>query len=989
MQLYTFNKGVFLDSGILRQIVLVMKVTTLLVFAFLMQVSAAGLAQKITLNERNASLESVMDKIRSQTGYEFVFNVKDIDNAKRVNISFKAKELNEALEELFQDQALSFSVKDRFIVVKLKEKSFLDKIKSAFADTDVRGRVVDEKGNPMPNASIRVKGKDAVFNTNDKGEFVIKGVADNAVLIISYVGYKQLEISVKDAIMPLEIKLNQVTGELEEVKVVYNTGFQLIDRTRSTGSFVQIDNELLNRRVGSNIIDRLEGVTNGLLFDRRVVNGTPKNNLQIRGFYSLDEQTASPLIILDNFPYYGDINNINPNDIESVTILRDAAAASIWGAKAGNGVIVLTSKKGKFEQPLQISANYNISVQGKPKLFNLPILGTSDWIDLEKFYFSKGAYEDQINSFIPPPLSAVTDILLKQRNGVIDQKTADTQIDALRSQDVRNDFLKYIYRNAVNQISNLNLSGGSSTNTYRMSIGYDKSLSELIGNKNDRISINLSNAYRPINALLLNFDVGYSITSATNNSFGGFQSVIYNRGGYGTAYFPMSLYTRLADDQGNPLAIPYQFSLDFTNTLGNGQLLDWSYNPLKEQAFRNNKSRGQAFLGSFQASYKPFSFLSANFSYRYQRNRSETNDLNDETQYSTRFLINNYTNLSASNAAQRYPVPRGGILFSNVVNLESHGLRGQINFDHTFGSDHMVSSLMGFNLDQARNFSNRNTSFGYNTNLNVTNVDLVNKYPTIIFGGAPFLIPANVGFDDTFNRSVSVFSNFSYSYRKRYTATGSIRRDASNLFGVTTNNKWKPLWSAGLGWNISNEPFYEMEFLPVLSLRTSYGYAGNINNTIAAYNILGYQPATSSTLTNLPYAIVTKLGNPDLKWEEVNTINFGIDFASKGQIFSGSIEYYKKKSKDVIAPRLLDQTTGYSTILTNSAGLKGNGINIALNVKIISSRNFNWNSSLNISSAKYKVTELSLPDFTGEGYGPAAGITIARIVGLSPWCVFQ
>ncbi|MDR6785261.1 TonB-linked SusC/RagA family outer membrane protein [Pedobacter africanus] len=973
-----------------------MRLTTMIIIAALMQVSAATFGQKVTLKGNGMSLEQVFREIRKQTGYDVLVYTKNAITAKKIDVNFKDAPLNQVMDKVVLGTELGYTIEDKNVVIKEAEPSFLDKVKSAFADTDVRGRVVDEKGNPMPNASIRIKGKETVINTNEKGEFLIKGVADDAVLLISYVGYKQLEIPLKGALMPLEIKLNQVTGELEEVKVVYNTGFQKIDKSKATGSFVQIENELLNRKIGSNIIDRLEDVTNGLLFDRRVEpsTGKPKNNLQIRGMYSLNEQVAQPLIVLDNLPYYGDISTINPNDIESITLLRDAAAASIWGAKAGNGVIVLTSKKGKFDQPAIVAVNYNVSLQGKPRLFDLPILGSNDWIDLEKFYFSKGAYDFEISSFDKQALSPVVEILLKQRNGEITQTEVDVELEALKNYDVRNDFLKYIYRNSISERYAANINGGGREYSYYLSAGYDKNQSDLVGNESDRISLNFSNTFRPLKKLELQMNLAYTLGKTLNNSAGAYGNAFYNLG----ARFNLPIYSRFADNDEKPLAIPHIYSSAFIDTVGKGRLLDWRFRPLDELKNKDDATKSQTIVVSINSSYKLASFLSLGLSYQYLRSNDNQNRHINLHTFEMRDYINFFTNLNTDDANKKYPVPLGGRLDILNSTKESQGLRGILNFNHKFADEHEVMAMAGASIDQDKTLKNSYTSWGYDKNLNISNIDLVNHYMTIFGYSMPLRQGVN-NFSNQINRLVSFFSNVSYTYRDKYTLYGSLRRDASNLFGVKTNNKWKPLWSIGTNWSLTNEQFFKNDFLPELSLKASYGYNGNVNNTQTAYNTLYYLPGSSNPLVNNPSATINQVGNPGLKWEEQNILNFGISFGLRNQILTGSFEYYAKKSKDVIWHSTLDPTLGFSGILTNSANMSGNGLNIVLNAKLVNKKEINWETNFNYSTAKFKVSKLLLENrsefpsvgssgesITGElaeGYNPYL-ITSFKWGGLDP-----
>lgn len=293
-----------------------MRLTTVILIATLMQVSASTFGLRVTLKENETPLKQVLQNVRSQTGYDFLYDTKLIENAKKVSLNLNNVSLDQALNSLFESRGLTYTIKDKFIVIKEKEPSFLDKasvILNLFQDLNVRGKILDEGGKPLEGATIVVKGTSRTAKTDVKGEFEIKDVDEDAVLLVSYVGFKTLEIAVKDAVIPLEIKLNVATGELEEVKVIYNTGYQELNKERSTGSFVQIDNELFNRAVGTNVLDRILNVTSGLLSGSSSGNGGGKVPMTIRGLSTINAG-RDPLVVVDNFPYEGDLSTLNPND---------------------------------------------------------------------------------------------------------------------------------------------------------------------------------------------------------------------------------------------------------------------------------------------------------------------------------------------------------------------------------------------------------------------------------------------------------------------------------------------------------------------------------------------------------------------------------------------------------------------------------------------------------------------------------------------------
>jgi TonB-dependent SusC/RagA subfamily outer membrane receptor len=467
---YALKPGVLCFFGLPPKLIKIMKLVVVILFTCLMQVSASTLAQRISLSEKNASLEQVLKKIKLQTGFDVLYGSEVLNQAKKVNINLSNIPVDEALEQLFEGQPLNYQVKDKTIFITRKEPSFLDRLASIISDddgkfADIRGVVRNERGEPLEGITVMVKGAKTGTRTNAKGEFVLKGVKKGDVLVFTGVAIEPFEYTVKDD-KNIDLNLKARLVQLEEVGINYNTGYEKIPKERATGSFVFIDSAMINRRVDGNILTRLKNLVPGLLFD----NHSGNERLQLRGMYSFDEALAAPLIVIDNFPYEGNINDINPNDVDNITLLRDAAAASIWGAKAGNGVIVITTKQGRFNQKMQISINSSYASSSKPDLFKLPVVASSEIVDLEMFLYEKGNYNSSLNN-PRTPVSKVAQILQQLKTGKISQVDSDQQLEQLRNTDIRNDLLKYSYRSPIKQSHALNISGASNMIKYFISAG--------------------------------------------------------------------------------------------------------------------------------------------------------------------------------------------------------------------------------------------------------------------------------------------------------------------------------------------------------------------------------------------------------------------------------------------------------------------------------------------------------------------------------------
>jgi TonB-linked SusC/RagA family outer membrane protein len=852
----------------------------------------------------------------------------------------------------------------------------------------ISGTIADSNsGSPLAGATVVLKNARRTVFTRADGSFVIQPLALPDTLQVSFVGYKAYRLVVAEPLnKALVIRLSAIPGLLKEV--VVSTGYQTLPKERATGAFDQIVNQLYSREVGTDVISRLDGIASGVLFDKRQNSNT---TFSVRGLSTLTETVSGPLIVVDNFPYDGDLNNLNPNDVESVTILKDAAAASIWGTRAGNGVVVITTKKGRYNQGLRVSLGSSFTLSAKPNAFYVPSISPADFIGVEKYLFSQGFYDDAIsNTYDRPVLSPAEEILNAERNGAITAANANQQLQGLGTHDVRSDFEKYVYRKAFNQQHSLSISGGNATSNHLLSVGYDKDLQSLVGNDYDRVTVSSENEFRPIKNLTIQAGIRYTQSNSDLNSQGGYGSIIPNGGK--TGLYP---YARLADASGNFLSIPKNYRQSFLDTAGHGQLLNWNYSPLAETAMADNTAKINDIVLKTGLQYRILPSLTADFKYQYERQLSNNQNDYVPDSYFARNLINEYSQLSGNTLT--HIVPDGGILDQSKADLASYDIRGQLNFNKSWNKVNEVDLMAGGEIRQSAVTGSSSRDYGFNEgNYTSLPVDLVNTYPIYDGLSGDSAIPGNANFTGLLNRNVSVYANGSYTYDRKYIISLSGRRDAANIFGVETNQKWIPLWSAGLSWNLAEEGFYHIDALPSLKLRGSYGYSGNANNTISALTTLRFSaPTPFTTINNLPYANITGYPDPNLRPEKVAQFNAGVDFALKNQVLSGSIEYYYKNATDLLGLAPANITEGAGLVLNdNNAVLHTKGIDVTLTSVNLRGR-IGWSTTLLYSYNKNEVAEYldkpgSNANYVGSGsLSPVAGqpaynIISYRWAGLDP-----
>jgi TonB-dependent SusC/RagA subfamily outer membrane receptor len=547
---------------------------------------------------------------------------------------------------------------------------------------DITGRIISQHDNrPLGGARVRLQKANLHIGTDASGAFSLRARQLPDTLIISYVGFQQKRIALSAQNLHLgNIHLAEDAATLQEVTV--NTGYYQVARERATGSFTQVDNELLNRTVSTNILDRLEGLSSGLQFDRSNLSKENANSnqpeLRIRGLGTI-AGGAAPLIIVDNFPYEGEITSINPNDVESVTILKDAASASIWGARAGNGVIVINTKQGHFSQATKVSFSASANLLDKPDLYyNQDYLPSATAMAFQEELFNRGAYTEDDKTYIP----TYAELLIKRRDNQISEAQFQAGKSTMQQTDFREQALRYLYQKGLNRQYAFNVSGGNSTYKYYLSTGYDQNKSNQVARSSDRLNINFQNTFQVRKDLELSGSMWYSLQDAENNS------ISYSGIGAGIR----EPYTRLVDEIGSALPAGYLARRQkyAEQALGNG-LLDWLYRPVDELALTDNTSGSTELRINAGLKYSLLKHFHISATYQHLRGTTESQTLYDAESYYVRNLVNRFTQANG-----QLILPKGHILQGNAPGKsQGHSGRIQLNYNQNFSGGHQITVLGG------------------------------------------------------------------------------------------------------------------------------------------------------------------------------------------------------------------------------------------------------------------------------------------------------
>lgn len=818
----------------------------------------------------------------------------------------------------------------------------------AYGQQMVSGIVKDEAGNGLGHVSLRLVGTGGLIRADELGKFEFALVRPDTLMVT-----RTGKITQRIFIDPgksrfFEIVLKERVNVLQEVEV--STGYYRIPKERATGSFEMINSDLLNRNPDPNIIERLEGISSVLQFDRSINSGefSTDPKLRLRGLSTINSQTE-PLIILDNFPYEGSLNSINPNDVESITLLKDASAASIWGARAGNGVIVITTKKGKFAQSNNLVFGSTWQLSQRPDLlYSRDYLPSASMLDVEDKLFELDNFDASDYSALPEYIT----LLMDRKNSAISENEFVEKRNWLAQHDLRKDASKYLYRPALLQQYDLALNGGGSIYSYWLSSSFSKNNSNVKGNNNKRNTLSLRNQIKLTKDLDLSFGLNYAWMEAMNNGL--------TLQGLKVGSRELPNYTALVDENGFPISVTGRYAKDYVDQAVVNGLLDWNYVPLNETKLRDRRSNTKDLLINLGVGYTILDGLKLSIKYQNQRLRTDQTNVYDADSYYVRNLVNQYTQPDLKRI-----IPEGAIKEGFNNELSSQSGRIQLDFNRQYSEKNAVNAIAGAELRETKSFSNPGYRlYGYNDAVLTaqSNLDYATFYPLRPLGSATVPSPPT-GMVSLTDRFLSYFFNGAYTYDAKLSLTASLRWDASNLFGVKTNQKGVPLWSVGSAINLDRFDWMKADWINSLKFRTTYGVSGNVNNTVSVYPITSFF-SDVNFVTQKSYAQLKSVGNPGLRWEKVRMVNIGLDFGLFNNLLSGSVEYYQKNASDLIGVNFMDPTTGIFektgfyqiTNLMNYAKLRTEGVDLTVNANLDKNR-LKWHGSLSFSYTANKVLD--------------------------------
>jgi TonB-linked SusC/RagA family outer membrane protein len=890
------------------KIIFFMRLATPLLLALFVSLSAAASAQKVTLSEKNGSLSSVIRKIRTQTGYNF-FYVKDhLNAAKPVNIELSNASLAEALKLIFADQPLTYVIEDKEITIKKKE------IPAApiAAFTEVHGKVIDDEGHPLPFVSIVIKGSSKGAISNTDGGFTLQ-LTKGDILLVTCVGFEPKEVSYTGQ-TTFDITLKKSTNSLTDVVVI---GYGTVAKKNLTGAVATVKGKDLDVSTTTTFQSALQGKAAGVQVTQ--ATGQPGAGVKVQIRSNPSYADAGVLYVVDGVPVndaadqpqlsgnvggskYGiggvdksPLNFINPNDIASIEILKDASAASIYGARAGAGVVLITTKKGGSGKPrLDYTGSYGI--QRVDKMY--PVYGAADYMTQRNLLKEEIWYRD---NKIAPYYGTVDPSTVAPYSPIYSRG----QIDS--AQNNHEKATDAITRAGFTQQHNLSLSGGNGKTTYYASGNYFDQKGVIIGTDYKRYNGRLSIDQVVSDKIKLGASVILSNSSANNTITGGENE----NGGIITSAIYWAPVQPLQNADGSYPLNPYYSNIP--NPLSYGTVTDLTV---------SNRA-----LSSAYGEWSITPDLKANARFSLDNSNSKRSSYFPTT-FSYGAKVNGSAGISQSDAKTKL-------------------LEYTLSYSKTLSPKHSISAVAGYSYQKTdwEGFNAANQNF----------LSDISQYYSLGLGQA---ISPSVGSSKSQAIWASYFARAIYVFKGNITLQASIRRDGSSVFA--TNVKWGYFPGVSAGWVISDESFMQhLKAVSFLKLRAGYGETGNsyFGKSGAASVMSSAFPLYTSSLS--PYfgtgtvnsaLVLARAGNPDLTWETAGEFNLGLDFGLFNNRLSGSVDYFNKNIRNLIAQ--INFPVGFiiNDVYRNAGQTRSTGYEIGLQSRnIVSPGGFNWSTNVNFS----------------------------------------
>ncbi|SEN40932.1 TonB-linked outer membrane protein, SusC/RagA family [Mucilaginibacter gossypiicola] len=873
----------------LRKFILAMKLTAFIILAALTNVCAKSYSQIVTLHQKNTTVEKVLRSIEKQTGYHFMYDKQDVSKAGAINIEVANVSIENALDQCFKDQPLTYKIFDQTIVVKKKDEPVVSQV--AVAPIKVTGTVSDAKG-PIPGVTVKVKGTNIGLQTDVNGKYTINAPDANGTLVFTFIGYTTKEVPIGGR-SQIDVVLAEEPKALSEVVVV---GYGTAKKVDLTGSVGSVGAKQLQERPQTNLEQELSGKIAGVNVSSN--SGAPggATKIRIRGYSSINTNT-DPLYVVDGVVWTEGGNAINPNDIETIDVLKDASSTAIYGTRGANGVILVTTKRGKKGGTISYDAYMAVNHMFK----EIPVLNSKEFMQVEDISYAN------IKKYDPTGWAAgdYTDRNpVTQRTALIG-KLFDQNLNPLY--DV--DWQKATTRTSVSQNHNVSFTGGAENVNYGLFLNYADDEGIIINSYLKRYNVRLTfdNQIKPW--VKVGATLNYNYQDGRNQDQG--------TGGNNIPRMLIEMVPFI------PIRYPdgtYGKRTDYPN-------LEGGDNPVARANEIQSLTRNRIFSGN--------GYL----------------NLNIIPGLEFRSVLGVTTSANYNPASQSGLVggPVAGQSYSSAsieeFNRTFWQWQNYFTYNKTFNKVHSINLVVGA---ERQNFQQLRLK-GSTGTLS----DDFYEYYNLSAGIVPD--KPESGYDAW--QMQSFFGRLNYNYNEKYLLTLTGREDGSSRFG--TNKKYGFFPSAAFAWRASQEDFLkDNKTISDLKFRLSYGLTGNSEigeyRSLANIGTVGYAFGGNSAVGTTQ----TSIGNEDLQWEKTAEYDLGFSLGLFNNRLNIEADAYLKKTKALLLNAPLPETSGFNAVYKNIGRLQNKGLEFTINATPIKTQDFTWNSTFNISFLKNKILQL-------------------------------
>jgi TonB-linked SusC/RagA family outer membrane protein len=898
MNLYVCPKAS--TRRVLTKQLLVMKLTLVLLVGFLLNAQGNGFSQTITLSAKNIPLEKVFPVIKKQTGYLVFYNEDLLENARRITINVKNEDLETVLGLIFRDQPLGYFIENKTIVITKKTffpEAKVPEVTQADTTREVRGTVRNERGEPLPGASVVVTGTSTGSSADAAGNFMLRVPDNRSELTISFIGYssQQVTIGVSNRVT---VVLQEAASSVDDIVVV---GYGSVKKSDLTGAVARVNSKELQQRPAFSIEQELAGRAAGVNVSTNSGRPGGRTAVRIRGFNSI-QASNNPLYVVDGVIFTGDISMIDPSDIESIDILKDASATAIYGTRGSNGVIIISTKK--IRKGGQINYNAFTSYNYLPR--KIDVLDTKGFMQVEETSY-QNAYKYDTAGFLA---GKYEDPIEKRKRYIENNPYGNKVLFKLDANGIPQplydvDWQDETISSAFSQGHNLSFTGGDEKASYGLFLGYNDEQGIVKGSYGKRYSARVKLDRQMKSWLKVGANLNY----------------VANRQRRSDAKTGSNDVLRQMVEM-VPF-IPYKYPDGTYGSRAQYAGLEEGDNPLAQTYEDHNHFNTNSFIGNAYAAIDIIRDLQF----------TSTAGINIDN------INNPYYN---SNASLIVPSNR-----ASVTNRQTNFFQvsNRLNYARAINDHHSFDLLAGIEFLKFNS---------YQTIITTSNFPEDYYLWYNLGAGATPSTPSSA-----YNayQMVSYFGRINYNLLNKYLFTVTGRSDGSSRFGE--NNKFAFFPSAAFAWKVSEEKFMSgLTSVSNLKFRLTYGLTGNseIGSYLSQSNLRSVSyPFGGANSTG---TIIQTLPNPLLKWEKTGQVNLGIDLGLFNDRISVEADVYHKTTKNLLLAAPVPTSSGYATQTKNVGSMENKGLDLSISTRNIQHGAFTWSTTFIFSTFKNRITKL-------------------------------